>query len=226
MAGLCSLGFEHTGARAAARDADARFPTNTSAPPAVRKQTANGQRARSTPALASKAAHGIEFKGARLGMTIGEWKALAYPGRAPPRLTKACSNDAQRLADSGLSVDAPEPSADLVVCTYITRYGSKVLPQSFPLTKAYFVRDPKYYFLNGRLTKVEFRTSVDAFDDVMATLKKSYGPATQTERDDFKSRVGLDLPRVQIVWRLSNGFVEITDPSSPPNQLEVEIATR
>jgi hypothetical protein len=88
------------------------------------------------------------------------------------------------------------------------------------------VRDPKYDFVGGRLSRVEFRTSIDAFNDLTARFEARYGPANQTLRDDVETRSGLDLPRVRKIWRLPSGTVEIIDPATPPTQLDVQFTGR
>jgi hypothetical protein len=164
--------------------------------------------------------------GARLGMGLAEWKALAYPGRNPAQVQTLCSDDSTGTAGGHLGAGAPGQGAQTVVCTYTSRLGSVTLPLSFPLTNIYLVREPKYDFVGGRLSRVEFRTSIDAFNDLTARFEARYGPASQTLRDDVTTRDGFDLPRVRKIWRLPSGSVEIIDPSTPPTQLAVQFSGR
>ncbi|HEY3888130.1 MAG TPA: hypothetical protein VGL73_06110 [Caulobacteraceae bacterium] len=177
-----------------------------------------------TPADAQTSAVG--FMGARLGMGLAEWKALTYPGRNPAQVRTLCSEDSIGTAGSRPGPGASAQSGNAVVCTYANRLGKVTLPLSFPLTNAYLVREPKYVFVGGRLARVGFRTSIDAFNDLTARFEARYGPATQTLHDDVTTRSGLDLPRVRKIWRLASGSVEIIDPSTPPTQLAVQFTGR
>ncbi|HEX4196509.1 MAG TPA: hypothetical protein VHZ26_03620 [Caulobacteraceae bacterium] len=152
----------------------------------------------------------IGFMGARLGMGLAAWKALAYPGRNPGDVAAACA--------------AGRASAGGLVCTYAQRAGGLSLPLSIPLSGSWLVRDPQYDFVGGRLSRIEFHTSIDAFNALTARFEARYGPASQTLHDDVTTRGGLDLPRVRMIWRLPAGSIEIVDPTTPPNQLAVRFA--
>ncbi|HZC16182.1 MAG TPA: hypothetical protein VE309_05430 [Caulobacteraceae bacterium] len=150
----------------------------------------------------------IGFMGARLGMGLDAWKALAYPGRNPAEVATACAA-------------GPVSTPGVVVCTYAQRAGSLDLPLSIPLSGTWLVRSPRYDFVGGRLSRIEFRTSIDAFNDLTARFEAKYGPATQTLNDNLTTRDGLNLPRVRKIWRLPAGSIEIVDPTTPPTQLAV-----
>jgi hypothetical protein len=77
----------------------------------------------------------VEFMGARLGMGLAEWKALAHPGRNPDQVQTLCSNDSSGTVGGRLGVGAPGQAGQTVVCTYTSRLGSISLPLSIPLTK-------------------------------------------------------------------------------------------
>ena len=176
-----------------------------------------------TPADAR--AGGVGFMGARLGMGLADWKALAYPGRSPAQVQAACANQAPPAAaeaERHAAVSGPAPAAPALVCTYTSRLGGVVLPLTIPLAGRFLVRQPQYDFTGGRLSKIEFHTSIDAFNDLTARFEGRYGPASQTLRDDVTLSDGLDLPRVRKIWRLPGGSVEIIDPSARPTQLAVQ----
>lgn len=140
----------------------------------------------------------LQFDSARLGMGLSDWKGLPAPGDAGA--TTACSA-------AGASV----------VCGYVAP-DEEV---SLPLVKTYRVRRPQYTFVSGTLSKIEFHTSIDAFNDVMAMLEAKYGPATQVLRDSVDVGDGIHWPRVRELWRLGSGTIELTDPAKPASQLAV-----
>jgi hypothetical protein len=174
-----------------------------------------------TPANAQAGVVG--FMGAQLGMGLADWKALAYPGRNPAQVQAQCAHEAAiaTTPKRGRHAAAPAPAAPTLVCTYTSRLGGVDL-LSIPLADNFLVRQPQYDFTGGRLSKIEFRTSIDAFNDLTARFEARYGPASQTLRDDVTLSDGLDLPRVRKIWRLPGGSVEIVDPSARPTQLAVQ----
>jgi hypothetical protein len=154
-------------------------------------------------------AQGLEFEAARLGMSLADWKGLPNPAGGPYSRAQA---------------DCRAAAGDLTVCSYETHYGDFVLPQSFPLNSQYQAHELKYYFTNGRLSRVEFLTSIDAFNDIVAALEAKYGPASQTIRDQTPPTYSRKEPRVQKIWRLASGVVRVVDPSSRENRLIVQIS--
>jgi hypothetical protein len=165
----------------------------------------------------------IEFMGVRLGTGLAEWKALAFPGRDSDQVAATCSSAPARTSKGGPSTAQAQPT---VVCGYVAKSGSVDLPPSLPLTGNFLVRDPKYEFVGGRLSSIAFHTSIDAFNDLTTRFEARYGPASQTLYDDVKTRGGYDIPRVRKIWRLAGGSIEITDPTNPPTQLEVQFTGR
>ena len=151
---------------------------------------------------------GMHFLNAEIGMTLAEWKALHGPGGSTPEAQADCW---------------PDPSG-AVVCTYATNYGKVTLTQSVSISKRYVTQDLRYYFSSDRLSRIEFHTSIDAFNAVVAAIEATYGPATETIRDVGLRYDGWRLPRVQKVWRLRSGLIEVTDPSSRANELAVQLS--
>jgi len=186
--------------------------------------TGAAQASQATPADAH--ASGVGFMGARLGMGLAGWKALAYPGRNPAQVQTRCANEAPPAAPTKgrrrVVAGASGSAAAILVCTYTSRLGGVALPLSIPLAESFLVRQPQYDFTSGRLSKIEFRTSIDAFNDLTSRFESRYGPASQTLRDDVTLSDGLDLPRVRKIWRRPGGSVEIIDPSARPTQLAVQ----
>jgi hypothetical protein len=183
------------------------------------------QASQATPADAPAGVVG--FMGARLGMGLDDWKALAYPGRNPAQVQAQCADEpaaATTIKGGRHAAAAPASVAPRLVCTYTSRLGGVALPLSIPLAGSFLVRQPQYDFVGGRLSKIEFHTSIDAFNDLTARFTSRYGPAGQTLRDDVTLSDGLDLPRVRKIWRLPGGSVEIIDPSARPTQLAVQFA--
>jgi hypothetical protein len=156
-------------------------------------------------------------------MTIEEWKALPYPGPSSEHATARCSYGPAGAAASDPQGESAKQSTAVEVCAYV---APEAEDEAFPLMKTFLARSPTYYFGGGRLSKIEFHTSIDAFNDVMALLEAKYGPASQTLRDDVRLDNSFDLPRVKKIWRQANGSIQLVDPSSAPAQLEVQFTAR
>jgi hypothetical protein len=179
------------------------------------------------PALAATAAAptpDMAFKGARIGMTLDQWRSAPYPGTGGDHPASVCSPGGG--AGFGSAARQSSTASPAVICAYVDRVGDETLPQSFALTKTYLARRPTYDFVAGRLETIEFHASIDAFDDVMAMFDETYGPATETVRDLVRDAFGGDRPRVQKIWRLPAGDIRVTDPSSRPDELSVQISGR
>jgi hypothetical protein len=69
---------------------------------------------------------------------------------------------------------------------------------------------------------VEFETSVDAFDNLVAAFNARYGGAVQEVRDVIIDRSHIRLPRVQMTWKRYGQSIRITDPAGRPNLLMVQ----
>lgn len=180
-----------------------------------------------TPALAQTAAGAIprgdlQFDGARLGMSLSQWKALPPPQGSTADVATECSNDTTLDTASRVTFSVSGSEPPVVVCSYVARLGRYVLAQDFPLAKTYFARNPKFTFVSGRLAKIEFKSSINAFDDLVAAFEARFGAASQTIRDQIRTPFGLTLPRVQKIWRLPDGLVSITDPSDDLDRLVVD----
>jgi hypothetical protein len=176
------------------------------------------------PNLGASVSGDLFFGGARLGMSLSQWQALPRPRGSTAGVSAACGNDSAPIRGSKASLSASTPAPREVVCSYASRLGRYVVAQDFPLTKTYLARDPTFTFVSGRLAKIEFGSSIDAFDDLVAAFETKFGRASQTIRDQIKTPYGPTLPRVQKIWRLPDGVVRITDPSTRLDQLLVDIA--
>ncbi len=139
-------------------------------------------------------------------MSLEQWKALPPPGPKGGRDASVCAKSAQGA----------------LACSYAARYGSFILPEPVSLEGHYLARRAAYDFVGGKLACIEFRSSVDAFNVLMARMKAQYGAPTRTMRDSIEA-AGVELPRVRVAWDLPAGHVLLTDPSSNPDRLMVQL---
>lgn len=166
------------------------------------------------------------FGNARLGMSLQAWRALPFPGPANRRVVVACSGDRGAKAPRGPAPGAVEKAPGEEVCAYVARYGPHtVLTQSFEWGKGVLAHAPEYHFVGGRLSRIDFEASIDAFDSIMARLKARYGGPARTLRGDARTSLG-PRPKVEEVWDTPSAVIDLTDPTPDPTLLSLSLAAR
>ena len=179
--------------------------------------------ARAAPGQAS-----LDIKAAPFGMSLAAWKASPFPGKASSGVEPVCSDRpgaATLLSTSaGASPDSVSAGAspDSVVCGYFGRYGRFLLPESLAVAPRLTTTQARYRFVAGRLRGIEYRFSVNAFDDLTARLNKLYGAPLSVARDTIKTEAG-GYPRVRLIWAAPQGRIELTDPVAPYTKLGVRL---
>jgi hypothetical protein len=167
--------------------------------------------ATSLAARAAEPAPPLAFNGVKLGTTRDAWRALKLPQSAPQHARRLCSDDPGAPAAGLTERDLPR---DAVVCAVVDTYGTLRLPVTFAWRGGYAAEHVRYIFRAGRLAEIRAVLPADAFDALIAQLRRAYGPASQEIRDSVKSEIG-KLPRVTERWLTPHGRIEIVDPSTP-----------
>jgi hypothetical protein len=162
-------------------------------------------------ARATEPAPPLAFRGVELGTTRDAWRALKLPTSAPQHARRLCSDDPGASAAGLAPTEVPK---DAVVCAVVDTYGALRLPVTFSWNGQHAANHVRYIFRAGRLAEIRAVLPADAFDALIAQLRRSYGPASQEIRDSVKSEIG-KLPRVTERWLTSSGKIEIVDPSTP-----------
>lgn len=162
----------------------------------------------------------LPLEGATFGMSTGAWRAPPVPASAGPTAVPMCWTHQQPVSVPGYTLSAEDKRTDLTTCAYLSRFGSYVLPHSVRLDSRFSATGLRFLFVRDRLSEVEFRTSVDAYNDVMALLTKRFGPPTRTDRDTIVTELGR-TPRVRQLWQVRGGKIELVDPSADLTRLGV-----
>jgi len=162
------------------------------------------------------------LRNAALGMSLEDWKSLPPPASAGPTATPTCWNDDRSAAAAGLPMSTAEAEAGATICTYISRYGRTFLSHSVRIDPGHRVEGVRYIFLRDRLAEISFRASVDAYNDITAMLKDSFGPQASTQRDLVRTSAGR-LQRVKKTWRTAAGGAVLTAPAEDATQLSVRL---
>jgi hypothetical protein len=71
-----------------------------------------------------------------------------------------------------------------------------------------------WYFHDGRLIAISADMTPDAYDAVVRSLAKTYGPVVKTVRRQASTHDG-PLPQVLMTWRGGGGLAAVTDPAPP-----------
>ena len=165
------------------------------------------------------------FTGAHLGMSLGDWRALPFPGGPDRRVQPACTGDAGAGRVALLEPTPAERKSGAVACGYVARYGAVALAQGIRPAKDRSPVQVRYLFVKGRLADIRYRASRDAFDRVTARLKAAYGPPRAVVRDEVSTEIGR-LERVHMSWSTPAGSAVLTDPADARLDLAVELSSR
>lgn len=159
----------------------------------------------------------LSFLGAYVGMPREAWAALPPPG-AHAAEVQCTPSPASEPGDPNLPV-----AADRVTCAYVRHYGRFALPVTVRLANGLLATHLRYTFEDGRLQRISYRMSVDAYDRLMSDFHARHGAADRVQRDTVSSTHGA-LPRVSQTWRSARGLVQIVDPVPPYTQLQVRLS--
>jgi hypothetical protein len=175
-------------------------------------------------AQAAPPAQILEFKGAELGMSLQDWKALPFPGQSLIAVNPVCSDD-PKSARVDMAISPAEKQAGVIACTYVYGAADGDGPRHpVPLDDHLTADHVLYKFRDGRLASISYQVSVDAFDDIVARLRAEAGAPAVIQRDQVKTAMGEKIPRVRMNWRTPTGSVLLTDPANRQNRLSVTLA--
>lgn len=163
------------------------------------------------------------FTGARLGMTLESWRALPFPGQPDPHVQAVCSGDPGAGQIPAIRPTAAERRSGARICSYALRYGPDLLPQGLRPAAGRQPAPVSYVFTGGRLSRIRYIASRDAFDLVTQRLKASYGPPRAVLRDTVQTEIG-KLDRVHMSWTAPAGTAVLTDPADAKLDLAVELS--
>lgn len=141
--------------------------------------------------------------GARLGMSLAQWRALPTPRPGDPHVVRVCQAQGEAL----------------VTCRYADRYGRIDLPQALDFGKDQRAWQVRYRFREGQLEAIAFLASIDGYNALTAQIGRAYGKPIQSTVD----RTPSGRTRVRSTWRHGADRVELVDPSPNPARLEISL---
>lgn len=150
--------------------------------------------------------------GATLGMSLAAWKASSPPSPAA---------DARHVCADGVSASfgrlpprtEAETRSGVVRCTYLTSPDPLAAPQQFAIGGGFRTRRVAYDFMGGSLYRVLILAPGDAFDYVVARIRRRMGDPARIERDTIRTEGGVKLSHVRMEWRGAASRVVLDDPT-------------
>lgn len=166
-----------------------------------------------------------EFKGAKLGTTIDEWRAMTPP-TDPPRevpgykarfsaVQPFCTGDNVGKMYLGLTLSDDEQADGVIICNYrfiAYMYGGQtLLPAGFSIGKA-LAGSVRYKFFHSRLYEIEINGPANMLPEVLDGLMAKYGPSTMTINDTTQNRLGATFPHIVKVWTNPVATIHVESP--------------
>ena len=82
-------------------------------------------------------------------------------------------------------------------------------------------RDISYGFVEGRLVRIRFLTSIDAYDRVRARLDGRFGAPSPITYDAIQINRSVPTPHQRDVWRRGGALIVLSDPERDGYSLSV-----
>jgi hypothetical protein len=189
---------------------------------------------------ADAAAVYYDFKGARLGMSLAEWRALPVPAQSMEGLAGAssmiqvgaveahCSGDAGAAAGAMDFRTPAEIKANVLVCRYAypETIGSDTMwmPASMPIGELH-ASDVEYKFLDRTLYEISVTGNSGLLMEVMSGLRAKWGEPTSVVNDTTQNKAGATFPHTVQSWANPVALIRVETPFSRIDDLNVSYET-
>ena len=191
------------------------------------------------PAAAAKPAIFYDFKGARLGMSLAEWRAMPVLGQnslsglgnsvikfGPVRGVCAGDSGVDSLPMS-FRTEA-ESKANVVVCGYAYSEGigttTMWAPASISIGEL-SASDVEYKFLDDHLYEISVTGNARLLDEVMSGLRAKWGEPTTVVNDTTQNKAGATFPHTVRSWVNPAAIIRVETPFSKIDDLNVSYTT-
>jgi len=182
-----------------------------------------------------------DFKGARLGMSLTDWRSLPFPGGVQtvqiqnganltyheemPR--PICSSDATSAGYSGsFHLNDIETQLGVVSCIYMQTdfLGTGLSESNTPIGESY-ANPVVYYFLDGQLYKISITAQSDLLDDVISGLRAKFGEPASSVNDTTQNKAGATFPHLKRIWTNPVAQIVVETPWSRIDDLNATYTT-
>lgn len=182
----------------------------------------------------------FDFKGAKLGMTLEEWKALVPPIENLAGSTSKSFNqepvrawcNTERLPNgnevSGFYQSDIERALGVISCKYASLWtvGTYTTLQSSSIKiGSYSTDDVEYKFLDGILYQINVTGNKALLSDVLDGLTTKFGPPTKSVDDTTQNKAGSTFPHMERSWLNSVASIHLEAPYSKIDNLNVTYMT-
>lgn len=213
--------------------------TANSAPikkPVVKKKPAVAAAAPAQPSVY------YDFKGARLGMTLAEVRALPLPTEAPYVDTSGskystkygpmalhCSDEATFGRGYELYVSETEKALGVVVCAYGRKATHSFTGDSFDRGVINIgprnTPDIDYKFMDRKLYNIDITAKKDSLNDALEGLTAKFGPPTKVLNDTTQNKAGATFPHTEQTWSNPAAIIMVEAPWSRIDEMHVSYMT-
>jgi hypothetical protein len=177
-----------------------------------------------------------DFKRARLGMSLEEWRALPVPAQDPPSFSMIkngpvrpiCGTDAPDAYQ--FSAYGAERSAGVLVCGYA--YQETIGSSSpswdaatIPIGKEHGTNEVRYKFLDGRLFEISVGGSTYLLSDIVDGLTAKWGQPDRTINDTTQNKAGATFPHTEQYWENPAATIHLESPYTRIDNLNVTYLT-
>jgi hypothetical protein len=196
---------------------------------------------KSSPAKASKPSIYYDFKGARLGMTLAEVKALSAPTTPPYRTASSvaeygterffCSTDT--LSDgkkaTGFYLSKVEEALGVVECKYAREWkigrDYTTLDESSIGIGSFQTSDVTYNFMDGRLYEISIGGHTNLLSDVIDGLTAKFGTPDKVVNDTTQNKAGATFPHTEQTWINPAATITVESPWTKIDNMHISFLT-
>jgi hypothetical protein len=193
------------------------------------------------PATPSKAAVYYDFKGARLGMTLAEVRALPAPTNPPYRTASSvseygperflCSTDtySDGKKATGFYLSKTEEALGVVECKYAREWkigrNYTTLDESAISIGSVQTSDVTYGFLDGRLYEISIGGHTNLLSEVLDGLTAKFGKPDVVVNDTTQNKAGATFPHTEQTWINPVASIIVESPWTKIDNMHVSFLT-
>jgi hypothetical protein len=171
-----------------------------------------------------------DFKGARLGMTMDEWRALPVPATAmpvesPPQII--CSNEPANKDKIGLHIyqSDDDEKIGVVECQYFAKQQYLGLRSAYLKVGDGGSDDISYKFLDGKLYSINIQSSDNLLSGILDGLSAKFGPPTSVVNDTTQNKAGATFPHTVKLWENPVAMIRLETPYTKIDNMDVTYYT-
>ena len=193
------------------------------------------------PPKVSKPSVYYDFKGARLGMTLAEVKALPAPTNPPYRTGSSvseygperlfCSTDTLSVGKraSSFYLSKVEEALAVVECKYarewkIGRDYTTLAELSIGIG-SFQTSDVSYRFMDGRLYGISIGGHTNLLAEVIDGLTAKFGAPDKVVNDTTQNKAGATFPHTEQMWVNPVATITVESPWTKINNMHVSFLT-